>query len=93
MTSLAHTPAETAACSFCEQVMQRNQELEDDKARLAEQLDLSDQLADLAEARRHLDEVIRRSGMLKKPTTFLEAVVAVCADNHELRRQLANHRA
>lgn len=89
MTSLAHTPTPVAAtdCPFCEQVLQRNQELEDDKARLA------DQLEDQDEARRHLDEVIRRSGMLKKPTTFLEAVAAVCEDSHELRRQLANHRA
>jgi glutaredoxin len=89
MTSLAHTPTPVTAtdCPFCEQVLQRNQELEDDKVSLA------DQLEDQDEARRHLDEVIRRSGMFKKPATFLEAVVAVCEDNHELRRQLASHRA
>lgn len=88
MTSLAHTltPAGATDCPFCEQVLQRNQELEDDKARLADQLD------DQEEARRHLDEVIRRSGMLKKPATFLEAVIAVCEDSHEIRRQLASHR-
>lgn len=95
MTSLAHATAPTEApdCPFCEQVLQRNQELEDDKARLAERLDQLSRLEDQQEARRHLDEVIRRSGMLKKPSTFLEAVMAVCEDNHELRRQLANHRA
>ena len=91
MTSLAHAhataPTEAKDCPFCEQVLQRNQELEDDKVRLI------DQLEDQEEARRLLDEVIRRSGMLKKPTTFLEAVAAVCEDNHEIRRQLANHRA
>ncbi|MBK1691119.1 hypothetical protein [Ectothiorhodospira mobilis] len=89
MTSLAYTPPPVGAtdCPFCEQVLQRNQELEDDKARLA------DQLEDQEEARRLLDEVIRRAGMLKKPTTFLEAVAAVCEGSHEIRRQLANHRA
>lgn len=89
MTLPTHTPTPVATtdCPFCEQVLQRNQELEDDKARLAEQLE------DQEEAQRLLDEVIRRAGMHKKPATFLEAVVAVCEDNHELRRQLANHRA
>lgn len=61
MTTSTHSPHEAEACQFCEQVIQRNQELEEDKSRLLDQLDAATALLEESDRRKMQQRLLDHS--------------------------------